>query len=208
MTNVSAETGNLEVVEKPLLIYKAGALGDTPLDFYRQLADEYEAAYVSSDEIRRDLMAGGITGVGAPRNPKSIMRSIRSIGRERTRNALEEGDDVVLDMFVNSPRTRYELTRLAHSSGALTVAVVAHTPFEVAIGRVREWTRNDAFVIPVADWDIPPEQAARTMMKGFQPLDPDEEIDYTVNLTGIMSTDQLVEHFDQHLVALGLDQAE
>ncbi len=190
-----------KTLEKPLLIFKIGVLGCAPLEFPEVLADEYDAELLSSDLVRKAIMEQKEAEGSKSRNID--VKRIRNVLGAQAEPILSAGDDVVLDMFVNGPRTREFPVRLAETTGALTLALWVNTPFQTAIDRVKQWTEEDAFPIPVAKWNVPPIAAAKAMMSNV--VWPQHEgIDFVFNLRGETDTDGLLEQFDAKLEHFGL----
>ena len=190
-----------ETLAKPLLIFKIGVLGCAPLDFTQVLASEYDAEFLSSDLVRKTITDERET---QGNNSKYVdVKRIRSILGTQAEPILSAGDDVVMDMLINGTKTREFPKGLARNTGALTLALWINTPFDTAIQRVEQWTKEDAFPIPVAEWEVPPIAAAKGMMRNV--IWPQHEgIDFVFNLRGETDTDGLLEQFDEKLEHFGL----
>jgi predicted kinase len=186
------------------MIFKIGVLGCAPLDMPERLADEYDADFVSSDLIRAELMEEDERAGGAKSPPRDIdTRRIKDILMARAGETLAEGRDVVLDMFFNTTNSRRLPLSLARKTGAVTLALWINTPFSVAMGRVQQWTEEDAFVVPVSKWSIPPTKAAKAMM-GHVVWPSHEGIDYVFNLQGSNDTSGILDQFEAELESSGL----
>jgi predicted kinase len=190
-----------QTLAKPLLIFKIGVLGCAPLDFPELLAEQYNAEFLSSDLVRKAIIDEREAQGDNSRSVK--INKIRGILRSRAEPILTDGEDVVLDMFVNGIKTRQFPVGLAQSTGALTLALWINTPFQTAIQRVEQWAEDDAFPIPVAKWDIHPVDAAKTMMSGVA-WPQHEGIDFVFNLDGTTDTEGLLMQFDDKLEHFGL----
>lgn len=190
-----------ETLGKPLVIFKIGVLGCAPLDFPEALATEYGAEFLSSDSVRK-----AITDERKAQGSPSLQvdtRRIRGILGAQAEPLLLDGTDVMLDMFMNGAKSRKFPTGLAKSTGALTLALWVNTPFQTALARVEQWAEEDAFVIPVAEWEVPPVVAAKGMMSNVK-WPQHEGIDYVFNLDGTTDTDGLLDQFDAALEQFGL----
>lgn len=184
-----------EIVNRPdigpnLLFYKIGVLGGTPLDFPRLLADEIDADFLSSDHIRKEL-ADRRAGTSRTRTQS---KQVQQTFARQAREALGVGD-VVGDIFFNSPRSRLIPHEVAHAAGDLVVALNVHTPLRLAKQRVEQWAEEDAFELPVDQWEVHPAVAARRMMGDLVRPTDEESIDYLLRVDG--STDDNDEIIDQ-----------
>jgi predicted kinase len=190
--------------EKPMLIFKIGVLGCTPLDMPARLAEEFGARLVSSDAIRKEMIderdAGGMPPVQAQRIDSKKLRRVQAA---RASSELRNNHDVMMDIFYNTPNSRRVPLEICERVGAVSVALWINTPFELAIRRVEEWTAADSFVTPVSRWEIPPVQAAKTMMNHVE-WPQHEGIDHVFNLDGTAGTVALIDQFEAHMQRTGL----
>lgn len=194
-----------ERLDRPILFYKIGVLGCAPLDFCETLAEEYDTSLVSSDRIRKELMdARDAEGLDPVRAQNINSRDIKRVVSKRTSELLEKDGDVVLDIFCNTENSRKFPLDLVKSAGALTIALWINTPFRLALERVTEWTEHDAFIIPRSRWKIPPVQAAKAMMSHVEWPSHEEGVDWVFSLDGTGDTQNMLDQFDDGLVAAGL----
>ncbi|HSW75200.1 MAG TPA: AAA family ATPase [Candidatus Saccharimonadales bacterium] len=185
----------LDIVDRPLIVYKVGVLGCAPLEFFDTLADQYGMGFVSSDEIRSELMQ-------EQAGPVRMNKIWARVAKETAAN-LADGKDTAVDMFFNALKSRRQPQRLAKEAGGLSMALWINTPYRLAKNRVEQWTEEDAFVVPVRQWDIPPVQATKTMINHI--VGPaNGEADYVFKLNGDTDTDGLLEQFDEQMAAHGL----
>jgi predicted kinase len=141
-----------ETLDKPLLIFKIGVLGCATLDFPVALADRYDAELLSSDYIRKSVLDN--RRAQGNNSLKVDIRRIREIMGAQAEPLLTNDSDVVLDMFINGTKSREFPIDLARRTGALTLALWINTPFKKALARVEQWTEDDAFVIPISQWEV------------------------------------------------------
>jgi predicted kinase len=193
-----------EVLDKPLLIFKIGVLGCAPLDMPSTLAEEYGAQFFSSDLIRKELMDARDAEGGRPARPQDIdVKQIRRVLEERATPMLSEGEDVVVDMFFNTRKSRQHVLNLARNTGALTLALWINTPFSLGRKRVKQWAEQGSFSVPVDRWARSPMAVVRSMINDIEP--PTQEgIDFIFNLHGMADTVGMLHQFDDKLEQSGL----
>src|SRR5690349_610242 len=103
-------------VDSRLLLYKVGVYGDTPLDFGPELAYDLDGICLYADSIRKMLMK-------VKPGKEVASRSIRQFFRETSVALLENDNNVVGDIYLNSPNTRESINRAAHEAGGIVVAL-------------------------------------------------------------------------------------
>lgn len=183
----------------PMLIFKVGILGTCPLDFPEALAEDMDAQFLSSDRIRLEI-ADSISDF---RHHPNYLRAIRSTIMDRALPMLEKGDDVVLDMFFNTRKSRVFPIEMAEMALASSVVLDIHAPFATALERVEIWTAEDAFEIPASEWNVPPIAVAKGMMGHIQ-RPRDEGIDYLFRIDGSADTASMIGETYEHLERHGL----
>lgn len=190
--------------DRPLLLFKIGVLGSAPLDFPEELAKTYDIPMISSDEIRKDIIdqndAAGMSKWKAQRVP---LRRIQNIVRAEARASLEDNEDLVIDMFANSPRSREPICDIANSTNAIAVGLWANASYKTVMDRVTDWTQQGSFVVPIDRWEVTPAFAAESMMRHVRPSSRDEGV-YSFYLDGEADTDGLLEQVEGYFHRTGL----
>lgn len=202
---ISSAEQSIEVPDNPLLIFKIGALGSLPLIALERIAQDFNATYVSSDHIRKAMIDERDAEGRSPKAAQNIkMDAIRRHVFHRTATALENGEDVVLDMFVNTVNSRGFVRDIADRTGALTLALVALITPRQAIERVADWVEQDAFVVPVDRWDAHPVGVAKSMLGHVEDPAPDEGLHYTLEIQGGEEVSSILDQYETGLQRLGL----
>ncbi len=193
-------------LDKPLLLYKVGMLGSVPLDFMSKLADLYDMSYVSSDIIRQTLVeAREVQGMKPDRARNLSGSAVRNVVERQTREYLGANEDLALDSFSNTPKSRGIILDIAQRSGGLAIGLAFDTPLKLALDRVEAWSEADEFVIPTNEWSIPPMTAAKEISRHLQ-LPTAEEQGLFFMLDGSVGTKQLLEQTQAYFHASGLMQ--
>ncbi len=188
--------------EAPLFLFKTGVIGADPLDFMPNLASVLDAAYISWDQIKL-TMINQIKSMQIGR-PNTNGQLITETLLRQTTTELRAANDVVGDVFFNTPEHRKIAVSTAHTAGALAINLNVCTPFGVAKQRVQEWAEAGMFTIPIKDWRRPPQAVTRTMMSSLQMPTPNENLPYILNINGLMTTQQMVDRVLRFLEKRGL----
>jgi predicted kinase len=131
----------IEHADRPLVFFKIGALGALPLDFPEALAQQYDIPMISSDEIRKDLIEERDRRGLPPKTAQRInLKRIQTIVRDEARESLEDNEDLVIDMFANSPKNRGPIRAIAKDTGAIAVGLWANASYKTITDRVTQWT--------------------------------------------------------------------
>ena len=182
-----------------LIVFKIGILGCLPLDAFKYIAESYDdSAYIESDTVRgqlilKDQQRGITRGDHYYERANRVNDKIIDIAAP----ILKDGDDVFIDKFYNTQGSRVRPLDLARNLGALSVALIINTPYDVIDRRVREWIQHDVFPTPVAEWAVPPLQRVRNMKHHIQAPKHDEAIDYEFLINGNTDDDGILEQFDE-----------
>lgn len=190
-----------------ILFFKVGTLGSAPLDFPARLATNLEAYLLSSELIRKELLEGK-KDMNPGQKVSVAASSVRGLFEARAGRLLVKEDDVVGDIFFNSSRTRLIPQAIARDTGAIAVALDIHTPSSLAEQRVKQWVADEAFEIPVADWEVPPLFAARSMAKSIIRPVPEEELSHVFHIDGSIGTEDMIDQVYEQLVKQGLHESE
>ena len=187
-------------LNRKLAIYKVGILGSSPLDFMEELSSGIGAGYVSSDKVRKELLDKRDEVGMSPKKAQHIdMRRIQEILEKRSLSLLENDDSLVIDMFMNSIRSREFAEVIARESGSLAIALCLRTSRRVAYNRVDKWAKNDEFIIPVNRWNQHPIVAAKEMAKHVTYPTLNESPDYIIDIDGSDETQYLVDQVKESL---------
>ena len=177
----------------PLVIFNIGVLGSMPLDVPKRLAEEYDAVHISNEHLQLPPTGTLETSIPSP----TRLRAEADL-KAQSEPPLADGQDILLDMFFNTPEDRHFPINLAHHSGALAVALCFHTPFRVARRRVLDWTAKGSFKVPVERWAKSPYLVTRSMMKHIK-WPNQENIDYVFNLDGNTYTEAILDEYNTYL---------
>lgn len=194
-------TNALPDLSRPLVIFKIGILGCMPLETPEKLADTYDAFYIESETVRDQLIREDRdSGIVRPENYYHRPNRVNNKLIEMVTPVLEEdGDDVVIDKFYNTEESREKPLALARKAGALSVALLVHTPSNIIDKRIKDWTLTDAFPTPIAQWAVPPIQRVHNMRRHIQVPSFDEGIDFVFPIKGDTDTEGILSQFHEHL---------
>jgi predicted kinase len=187
-------------LNKPVLYFKIGMLGSVPLDFGEAIARNFGAIRLSSEEIRKTMKTrASAQGKTRPVHTSDIRRVL---ARQATIH-LEDTQDVMADMFFNKVRSRQLPVDTAKNAGGLSLALSIKLPISVALSRVEQWVEEDAFGLPVTEWDVHPMRLAKGMIGNID-RPQRERIDYVLHLDGDAETPALINQVEAQLDKHGL----
>lgn len=194
----------IDHADRPLVLFKVGVLGSMPLDFPEELAKAYDMPMISSDEIRKDLIdQNDEAGMPKQRAQNIKLQRIQRIVRTEARESLRDNEDLMIDMFANSPRSRESIQNIAEDTGAIAIGLWANTSYATVMNRVTEWTESDGFVVPIDRWERQPDVIAKGMMRHVEPPTRNEGM-YSFYLDGEADTDGLLGQVESYFHRTGL----
>lgn len=180
--------------DNPHLIFPVGVLGSVPLNFMRNVADQYGTAYFSSLEALEYVLDGKDSQDVKPKM-RSAWDDVGEIISECVEDALEEGSDVALDSFCHTPWLRSKMLDVAEKYGAVTVALTMTTLHQKSRERVAQWSESEMLGAPTDRWPHHPNEVTLEMMHKLE--GPDQEgIDYAFLIDGGRKVPKLARSFN------------
>ena len=148
-------------LHKPTIYMVCGVPGSGKTYFCKNVLMDHpwcHRVYISSDDIRKEICGDA--------SNQSKNSEVFDIFYDRARQAIQEGNDVILDATHLTKKIRNECRKHFEDLDCKFIAVQMMTSIEEAIRRNKNRDR------------IVPDYAMRRMAKMYQPVKDDENFDY------------------------------
>lgn len=166
---------------------KTGVLESEPLDFYEELADEYNAKLINTDAIRLELNNGVFV------KDRSMSLAVKDEARRQSRDALRSGFNVVYDGFLNSQKRREKFREEVVSPlGAMAVLLTVYTPLPIVRQRIVERHATNSLSMP-SDQIPDVEESLRLANRMIKSVEWPAVTEETLRLDGLRTTPELLE---------------
>jgi len=148
-------------LRKPTVYVMCGVPGSGKTYFCKNVLMNHpwrHRVYISSDDIRKEICGDA--------SDQSKNSEVFDIFYDRARQAIQEGNDVILDATHLTKKIRNECRKHFKDLDCKFIAVQMMTTTEKAVDRNKDRDR------------VVPDYAMRRMAKMYQPVEDDENFDY------------------------------